>query len=56
MASRLGLNSLVEKFIDIQNEVEHLRKKVKELEKNSHPPQEFICTTCGNLAKKVDAD
>ena len=56
MASKLGLDRLVEKFIDIQNEVEYLRKKVKELEKNSHPPQEFICTTCGNLAKKVDID
>tara|TARA_R100001594_G_scaffold56426_2_gene90279 strand:+ start:1753 stop:1917 length:165 start_codon:yes stop_codon:yes gene_type:complete len=52
--NRMGIKPLISKLIDLTNEVALLKRKIRQLEKNSHPPQEFICTTCGTIAKKIE--
>ena len=46
------------KYIEEENEldiaVKDLNNRVEILEKNSHPPKEFICCSCGNKAKKLN--
>ena len=59
VAKKFKLDRLVT-YMDQPNDcdmrVEELEKEVEKLKKDSHPMQEFVCTTCNTLAKKVDDD
>ena len=47
----------IQKYVEQPNEldkkVKSIEKKIKKLEKLSHPVADFICTDCGTKAKRV---
>ena len=59
VAKKFKLHSLVT-YMDQPNDcdmrVAELEREVEKLKEDSHPMQEFVCTTCNTLAKKVDED
>ena len=47
----------IQKYVDQPNELDRkvssIEKKIKKLEKLSHPVSDFVCTDCGTKAKRV---
>ena len=59
LAKKFKLQNLLtymDKPNDCDKRVDILEKEVKELKKDSHPCQDFICTNCNTIAERVDKD
>ena len=47
------IQKYVEQPNDLDKKVKSIEKKLKKLEKLSHPVADFICTDCGTKAKRI---
>ena len=47
------MQKYVEQPNDLDKKVKSIEKKLKKLEKLSHPVSDFVCTDCGSKAKRV---
>ena len=47
------IQKYVEQPNDLDKKVKSIEKKLKKLEKLSHPVADFVCTECGTKAKRM---